>query len=394
VEILPLLSHEIVASQLLLTGASIHIVRYEDGRLNIDDLLGGEGPPPQFDVRGVKVERSLLSYTDRGTKATYELADLTFNAPRLANSVQTPIEAAFAAREVNGAFLVRVNVQGRLAMDVGARRYTLGGSAIELDGRVPGMPHVSARLKGDAMARLDAGEIELSGITCSLSGKVRDEELTMTLDAGKLVAQGNRARGETLRVSLAATGTSGTTAPTIASQTATRDDDWVRAREATVDISLTRGERHFRGALTAALEADMAARTLALMDMRSKFNVSGAGLPRKGIAGAAHGEARIDAVRESVQLALAGGVDESKVRAQVKASGFAAPVYAFNVSIDELDADRYIADSAESRRKTVAASESASVLEPLVQLRATGTVTVGTLKSAGVSARNVRFEVK
>src|SRR5688500_16562123 len=60
----PLFSRQLVASELVITGASVRIVRDQDGRLNIDDLLKGEGPPPRFDIGRVIVERSAMSYTD------------------------------------------------------------------------------------------------------------------------------------------------------------------------------------------------------------------------------------------------------------------------------------------------------------------------------------------
>jgi AsmA protein len=395
VEVLPfLLSHEIAASQLFLSGAKIRIVRYEDGRLNIDDLIGGERPVPQFDVRGIKVERSVLSYTDRAKKTTYELTDLTFDAPRLANTVQVPIELAFSARDANAQFLLRAKARGRLAMDVQAQRYALDAAVVEFDGSAPGISRATAVLKGDVLALLSANEIGASGLACSLTGQVFDQEFTVTLDASKLVVQAKQARGENLRAAVETRGTPGLTRLKMHSPSGTLEGDRVRTHDTAVEISSTRGEHHIRADLTASIEADIASRNLALADMRSTFNVSGPGLPRKGLAGSATGSARIDAAGEVVQLAITGAVDESKLQAQLKATGFAAPVYAFNVSIDKLDADRYLTEVTESRHKARSTAEATSLIEPLARLSATGTVTVGQLRSAGASARNVRFDMK
>ena len=279
-------------------------------------------------------------------------------------------------------------------MDVQARRYAVETAVIEVDGSAPGMSQVRAILKGDLLARLDANEIDASGFACSVTGKVFDQELAITLDASKLVAQAKQARGEKLRASVETRGTAGVSALKMHLPSATLEGDRLRARDTAVDISITRGEHHIRTGLTAGIEADVASRTAALPDIRSTFNLSGPGLPRKGLAGAAAGSARLDAAGEIVQLALTGAVDESKLQAQLKATGFGTPVYTFNVSIDKLDIDRYLTDAVDSGRRTGATSQGTNLLEPLVDLRATGTLTVGQLKSAGVSTRNVRFDIK
>ena len=395
VELLPLLlSHEIVAAELALTGMSIRVVRYENGRLNIDDLIGGEGPPPQFDIRGIRVQRSVLSYTDRASKAAYELADLTFDAPRLANSVQTPIELAFTGRDLDAEYVVRAKARGRLAMDVGARRYAMDAAVIDLEGAFPAIAQLKAALKADLLLRLDAGEFVATGLACSLSGKVYDRELAMTLDADRIVAQPKQVQTENLRVAGETRGTPQSVSVKLVSPSAVLQDRTVRARDTGVDVSVIRGDHHVRAGLTAGLDADIGSRTLALTVMRSNFEVKGPGLPRKGLAGTAAGSARIDAAGEIVQVAVSGAVDESRLQAQLKATGFSTPVYAFNVAIDKLDAERYLTDVADSRRKAARPAEVTSLIEPFARLPATGTVTVGRLTAAGVSARNVRFEIK
>ena len=49
-ELLALLDRELVVSELALVGAKVTILRFEDGRLNVDDLLQGDGRTPQFDI--------------------------------------------------------------------------------------------------------------------------------------------------------------------------------------------------------------------------------------------------------------------------------------------------------------------------------------------------------
>ena len=151
-----------------------------------------------------------------------------------------------------------------------------------------------------------------------------------------------------------------------------------------------------RAALSTPLAIAIGARELALARIDASFSVLGPRLPRKGVTGTVKGEARVDAAKEGVQTRLSGKVGESNVKARLSAAGFAAPVYTFAVDIDELDLTRYIAaDTAgESKAARPAASAGESLLRPLADLPATGTVTVGVLKSADVKADNVRLVLK
>jgi hypothetical protein len=120
--------------------------------------------------------------------------------------------------------------------------------------------------------------------------------------------------------------------------------------------------------------------------------MTGPRLPRKGLAAALKGGAAVDLRHEGVRLDLAGTVAESAVKAQLTAAGFAAPVYTFAVQVDQLDVDRYLAGASGSRAAKPA--EEAGLLQVFGDIPATGSVTVGLLKSAGVKAANVRFEIK
>jgi hypothetical protein len=64
-------------------------------------------------------------------------------------------------------------------------------------------------------------------------------------------------------------------------------------------------------------------------------------------------------------------------------------VYTFAVEIDQLDTDRYAA--ATPARKSSTGALDVSLLS---ELPATGTLSIGVLKTAGVKASNVRLVIK
>ncbi|MGZ5127814.1 MAG: AsmA family protein, partial [Burkholderiales bacterium] len=104
VKLLPLLSHELVANDIRIRGARIRIIRYEDGRLNIDDLFKSEGDTLQFDIGRVTVEGSALSYSDLRSGKRYELSGVGLETGRLTNGIETPVTLMYSAKDAAQSF--------------------------------------------------------------------------------------------------------------------------------------------------------------------------------------------------------------------------------------------------------------------------------------------------
>ena len=141
------------------------------------------------------------------------------------------------------------------------------------------------------------------------------------------------------------------------------------------------------------LQLPIDSRTVAFTAIDGALNVAGPQLPKNELAAQLKGDARVDLRGEVVRLKLAGKLAGTAVRAQLASTGFAAPVYTFDVKLDELNLDDYVADASDAREKSAPVGE-ASFLKALAQIPATGTFTIGVLKSADVKANDVRFEIK
>jgi AsmA protein len=395
-ELVPLLSGELVAAELAITGANIRIIRYEDGRLNVDDLFKGEGAAPRFDIGKVVVERSTLVYSDLGTGVRYDLSEVTVETGRLANTITTPLTLAFVAVDAADTFRVGARLRGRLELDLEGQRYGFKQASLGLQGRVAGVPDLVASASGDAAVHMKGNEAQISTLSASLTGTHGPDAMAMTIDAARLVLVPGAASGDAVLLGLTAKGPAGTTEAKLAVPSVRRVGDKIEAQAAALDLALVRGEHTLRAAVSTPLGAAIAAREVALRRIDASFTVLGPRLPRAGVAGSMKGDARVEAAKEGVHLRLAGKVGESKVKAQLTTAGFAAPVYTFAVDIDELDLDRYAASDTSGRAKAPKppGNPGESLLAPFADLPATGTLTVGVLKSANLKAGNVRLVVK
>ncbi len=102
---------------------------------------------------------------------------------------------------------------------------------------------------------------------------------------------------------------------------------------------------------------------------------------------AVKGEAEIDMEKRSASADLSGKFDDSHVRAKLAVKHFASPAYRFDVGIDRLDADRYLAGSRDS------GPGKPFDLSFLRKLDASGNLAIGALKVYGLQLSNVALGI-
>ena len=103
---------------------------------------------------------------------------------------------------------------------------------------------------------------------------------------------------------------------------------------------------------------------------------------------AVKGGAEIDMGKQSVSADLSAKLDDSQVRAKLAMKNFASPAYRFDVRIDRLDADRYLAGPRDS------GPGKPFDLSFLRGLDASGSLAIGALKVYGLQLSNFALGVK
>ena len=391
--LVPLLSREVVASELVLTNARVVVIRYEDGRLNVDDLLGGEGPTPRFEIAHFALERSALTYRDLARRTQYELSGLDLQTGRIANQAQTPLAIKTMVRSEDHDLLLRIDMRGELRLDLDDQQYALTRTTVDMKGRVAGFTEVAAALNGDAALRVKSHELQIAGLAVRTVAKRDQDELQLDGDATKILLTPPRTTTENLRVAIVSKGPSVKGQLSVHAPAAELDADRVQSPNTVLDLTLHAGQHTIRTNASSAIDASVAARTLKFSALDGTLSVAGPQLPRKGVTGALKGDARADFRREEVRMNLAGKVGTSTVKGQLAMTGFAAPVYTFAVNVDELDLDDYLPKPGGAPEKRAAHAEG-DLLKMLAHVPASGTIAVGVLKSTDAKAKNVRLEIR
>ncbi len=339
-QLLPLLSRELVVSRVEVRGLRANLVKHKDGSTNVDDLTGGEAgkakqapgaeekpaqKPIQFDIDHVLIEDASLDYSDEASGAKYTLSKVNLKTGRIAAATPSDIDLAFAIAANQPRLNVDVRLKTRLAFALGSRHFKLESLDLGVKGEAAGMNPLALSLKGSAEGDAKA---------------LKSDALVLEFDAKQ-------------------------------------------------------GDKTIKGKLASPLALDLGAQSVDLNKLSADLVFTDPKSARGPVTIKLSGSAHADLPKQRASLDFSSKFDESTVTGRAGLAHFSPPSYVFDVNVDKLDADRYMgAKKAEGQGAGVGKPEQPLDFSALKTLQASGSVRIGALKAANLRAQNVRLVVK
>jgi AsmA protein len=197
VALMPLLRGEVIVDRIRVSGLKANVIKDKDGRFNFQDLLepkdgkpkpeakkaekGGDGGAAKFDIAGINIDKSSVSYKDLATGQALELSDLTLATGRIGEKADGRLQLGVSAKGSKPALDARLELSGDYKVDLPAKAYALS----KVDGSLKGT------LDQDAIeAKLSAPRIDISADKASgeavtadlrLKGPRRSAELAIKI---------------------------------------------------------------------------------------------------------------------------------------------------------------------------------------------------------------------
>lgn len=390
---LPLFKKELVVHKVSLVGARANLVRNADGTTNIDDLLSKEETSEQikFDVDSVKISSSALSFDDRMTKRKLAISELELRSGRVKDNTHTDIKLDFNLVADNPKVAAKISLNSGLLFALEAKHYVLDGLDLKVTGEAAGIQQLDMRAQGDIDASLNPQAIALKGIKLSLKGKRASEVFDITLDAPKLVLTADKAESGKLvldaKIEQAKTKlTARVTLPDLTGNT-----KQFQVSQLSLSVDGQQGDNAIKGQLSSPLSGSLDAQTFSLSKLVANFDISNPKMAKGGMKIALTGDARLDLKQQQIAANVQTKLDDSSIQAKLGLSQFADPRYSFDVTIDQLDVDRYLPPKSKTAK---AEPESPIDLSALKSLHANGSLKIGTLKVANIKSSNVRLDIK
>ena len=198
----PLLRREAVVDRVSLDGLRLRVVRTADGRLSIDDLLGGDkkvapAPAPagsaasapgtaplRLDIAGIAITDAEITVDDRQAPRRLKLSQLSLETGRIAPGTATSLSLKARLDADAPKLGADVSMKARLTLgpaEAIASRVLLEGLALDVAARLDGLAPMKLHVEGRAEADLAAGKLD-----SALTGTFDDSRFKLTLAAPRL----------------------------------------------------------------------------------------------------------------------------------------------------------------------------------------------------------------
>ena len=158
--LLPLLKKELVVDTVYIDGAQANIVKYKDGTTNFDDLMSKdeESQDIKFDIDGVNVTNSAVSYSDETTGAKYNISKFNLKSGHIALAEPVDIATDFTISSNQPEIAANANLKGNFLVDPETKHFVAKGLDAVIKGDLLGGKNVDVTLSGDVDAKPESRE--------------------------------------------------------------------------------------------------------------------------------------------------------------------------------------------------------------------------------------------
>ncbi len=401
--VMPLLRKQIVVDEVTLTGLQATVIKYADGTTNLDDLLKKspapanteKSAPVQFDIASVNIADTNLRYLDQASGAQYTLAHFKLTTGRIAQGVPSKVALSWGVQANQPSVDLTASLNGTLTFDLEKQLFQLAGLDFQATGNALDMHNVKLKIGGDIHAEPARKLFEVKQFTFALSGIKAQDTFDVALNAPALRVNDKQFRSDKLALNANLKGAMGNVVAALSMPSVESDTLSFKVSQLALDMDIQQPEQTFKIKLTSPVSGNLQVQQFNLSNLVIALNATGDKLPNKSISSEMKGSVQADTLKQSIQVALAGGLLQSQLKAHVGVVNFAHPAIRFDIELDQLDADLYLPKKATADTpKPANQPEQPFDLSALRQLNLDGSLRIGALKVANVKSKNLRVEVK
>ena len=407
-KLLPLLIKQLVVDEVAVSGVKAQLVKFKNGKTNLDDLMGKESAPVapvpvaeakapmNFDIASVRLDKTDLSYSDEGAGVLYSVKGLPLQTGRIANGFPTRIDFAAHIQSNKPKLDIAAQIKTTLTFDLEKNQYQVQGLDLQANGAVLDVTNLSVKAGGDASAYPAVQEFSMNKFAFTVSGVKGKDQFEVRLDAPNLNLTKEKFTGENVVLNAKFDGAPGNVAAKLSLPAIEGNARVFKVSALQLDVNLKQPEQSFKVKLSSPVTGSIEAQQFNLSDIKLALNATGDKLPGKSISSELKGKAQADLGRQNIEVSLAGGLLQSQIKATLAVKNFTVPAIRYDLEVDQFDADPYMP------KKTVASQEKSQKAKPeqpfdlsaLKTLNLEGSLRVGLLKAANVKVAQLRVDVK
>ena len=380
--LLPLLKKELVVDTIYVDGAKANIVRFKDGTTNLDDLISKDEEESQqikFDVDGVNVTNSSVSFKDEQAGASYALNKFNLKTGHVALKqpfdLATDFDLVASQPKVNAS----AKIKGNFMADPDDKHFVVKGLDALITGDLATLSKAEIKLSGDVDAKPENTELLVDSLKLAVSGNLDGAKLNAELAAPKLTVLKDEVSGKEATVNLTQEKGSDVTKAKLVLADIKGSPKELQSSGISGEFSIKQGEHNIEGKFSSPFTGNLEALIFDLPKLAGNLDVKDPALPNGAIKGDFALKLHANVKQEQVSSDFNLAIDNTKLKGDVAVASFSKPNIKFNLNADQLDLNKLLgAPKAKADSKSSASSKPAD-LSALKNLLLQGNVAIGSI---------------
>jgi AsmA protein len=407
-EILPLLRKELVLDEISITGLKVNLVRFSDGRTNVDDLIRSDEQQERFrfDIGRVRMKKTMLAFRDEGSDTHFVFRNIELEADRAGeradagDAIRSKAELTFnVAHPERPEVDMATRMRFHLTLNAERQYFALNGMKLAAEAQLPDTTRllIQSRANFSASFLEEGGEFSADAFTFDAGIRSVDSSFDIGVKTAHLGLKGQKVTADKVLGVAQINGSHRLTSGKFSLSPIQGILTDFRSEVFTGDLESESEGRVIKARFSSPLGGNIQALWLNLPELKAEIEAKGASLPANGIQGNLLGGASIDGLAGNAWAKLNGTMADSNITAILSASGFVLPHLAFEVDIDELNLDRFSPQHDGQQRQKAGRLKQPfelNVLDDLEGLKMEGSIRVGVLKAGDFTASRVRLDIR
>ena len=390
----PLLKKQLVVDTVYVDGIKANIVKHKDGTSNFDDLLSKDESSSdiKFDIDGVNVTNSAISYLDESSSAKYSISKFNLKTGHVALAEPIDIKTDFTVTANQPQLSANVNLKGNFLADTKAKHYMAKGLDATVQGDLAGGKNVNIALNGDVDANLEKTEYLVDGLKLVASGDFSGAKLVLDFAAPNLTVQKNEVSGKKATVSITQEKAGDSMKANLVLADIKGSPKAIQSSGITGDIAGKQGKRTIEGQFSSPFSGNLEDLVFDLTKLAGNLAFKDPALPNGGMKGDFALSLHADVKKELVNSKFSLNVDTTKLAGDLALAGFKQPHIKFNLNSPKLDLNQLMPKSAATTETK--SSNQAADLSALKSLFIDGKVNIGQVLYNQYNLTNLNLAVK
>jgi AsmA protein len=391
--LLPLLKKQLVVDTVYVNGVRANIVRYKDGTTNFDDLLSKEEPSQiKFDIDGVKVTNSALSFTDEKADSKYSISKLNVTTGHVALAQPLDVTTDFTIAATNPKLDAAIKLKGNFLFDPLAKHFIAKGLDANVKGNFAGGSDVEVKLSGDLDAKPETNELLVDSLKLALTGTFSGAKLAVDVAAPRLNVQKDEVSGKEVQLSLSQEKGPDHFQTKMVMADIRGSPKAIQSSGISGELSGRQGARTIAGKFSSPFSANLQTMVFDLPKLAGNLDIKDPALPNGSMQGAFALKTHADIKQEHVVSDFNLNIDATQLNGDVNVAGFSKPNIKFNLTANQLDLNKLLGKPSAPEPKS--ATGKPADLSSLKNLLLEGKVNIGSMAYDKYRIANLLLGIK